>query len=75
MLNPGEKAYCQALLALKSKNYRLAAEEFEKAAPLFKNDREVNLIMEKTRVLVAVKKKLAVEESDAIEVEETLPYG
>ncbi|MDF1544663.1 MAG: hypothetical protein P1R58_06125 [bacterium] len=75
MLNPGEKAYCQALLALKSKSYRLAAEEFEKAAPHFKNDREFNLIMETNRVLVAVKKKIAAQESDTIEVEEILPYG
>ena len=75
MLNPGEKAYCRALLALKNKDYRLAADEFEKAAPHFKHDREFNLIMETNRVLVAVKKKIAVEESDAIEVEEALPYG
>jgi len=75
MLNPGEKAYCQALLALKNRDYRRAAVEFEKAAPYFSEDREFNLIMETNRVLVAVKEKIAAEDSDQIEVEEILPYG
>ena len=35
MLKPAEKAYYQALDALRRKDYQAAAEQFDKAAPFF----------------------------------------
>jgi len=76
MLNPSEKAYCQALLALKRKDYVAAAEQFEKASPGFSGNKEFVLIRETTRLLLAVRDKLSVMEgNDSIEIEEAFSHG
>lgn len=76
MLSTGEKAYCAALLALKRKDYGLAAEQFEKAAPFFADNKEFNLYRETTRLLVKVKNELSrMEREDVIEVEEIFSDG
>lgn len=76
MLRPDEKAYCQALLALKQKDYRAALEFFETAAPGFVDNREFNLYREATRLLLAVKQKLAeTENKDKIDTKETVIHG
>ena len=75
MLNQSEKAYCQALLALRNKDYRAAVEFFDRAAPYFTENKEFNLLRETNRLLVAVKERLATAEHDEIELEETIPYG
>ncbi len=76
MLKPAEKAYCQALLALKRKDYPAAVRFFDQAAPDFAGDREFNLYRETTRLLVAVKEKLAkTENEDKTEIEEAFSHG
>ena len=76
MLNPSEKAYCQALLALKKKDFALASNQFDKAAISFRDDKEFNLIRETTILLVAVKKELEeLENEDAIQIEEVFSNG
>ena len=76
MLNPSEKAYCQALLALKDKEYRIASEYFDRAASEFQTNREFALYRETTRLLLAVRQELAVlENEDKLEIEETFPHG
>ena len=76
MLNTSEKAYCLALLALKRKEYRSAVEQFDKAAPHFKNDKEFNLYCESTRLLLAVKQEVEmIEDVDRLEIEEAFPNG
>ncbi|HEX2896498.1 MAG TPA: hypothetical protein VHP63_00415 [candidate division Zixibacteria bacterium] len=59
MLSEHEKAYCQALLALKQKEYSKALESFEKAAGAYGTNDEFNLLYESTRLLVEVKNELA----------------
>jgi len=76
MLNTSEKAYCLALLALKHKDYRAAVEQFDKAAPDFKNDKEFNLYRESTRLLLAVTQEVEmIEDEDRLEIEEAFPNG
>lgn len=76
MLNSGEKSYCAALFALKSKDYSAASEHFKKAAPFFKNDKDFNLYYETTCLLVAVKKELAQQNNEGnIEIEEIFSNG
>ena len=83
MLNPSEKAYCLALRALGRKEYSSAADYFDKAAPYFKSNEEFHLLSETTRLLVAVKRELAVadagseetEEKDALVIEEVFSDG
>ncbi|MEA2030301.1 MAG: hypothetical protein U9N55_01730 [candidate division Zixibacteria bacterium] len=78
MLNPSEKAYCLALLALKHKDYRIASDHFNKAASGFKADKEFNLYRKTTQLLLAVKQEIAVLEmkkEDKLEIEEILPNG
>jgi len=72
MLKPSEKAYCRALQKLSEKQYQQAVEAFHDAQPDFVDNREFNLLMETTTLLVAVKKEIASCESDSrIEIEET----
>ncbi len=59
MLSENEKAYCQALMALKRKDYRKAVENFEKAAANFGTNSEFNLLYQSTRLLMQVKQELA----------------
>jgi hypothetical protein len=75
LLNQSEKAYCQALLALKNKDYQAATEFFDRAAPYFKENKEFNLLRETNRLLIAVKEKLATADHEEIELEETILYG
>ncbi len=76
MLNPFEKAYCQALLALKHKDYVTASECFEKAVDGFRSDREFNLLRETTKMLVAVRQEITARENeDRLEIEEEFSHG
>jgi len=59
MLSEHEKAYCQALMALKRKEYSNALESFEKAASGYGTNNEFILLYQSTRLLVEVKKELA----------------
>ena len=76
MLNPSEKAYCQALLALRRKEYQHAAEQFETAVPFFRKDEEFNLLRETTRLLLTVKEELArLEKQNELQIEEVFTDG
>ncbi len=77
MLNASEKAYCLALQALKDKDYRKAAEYFDRAAPFFAENREFNLYRETTRLLLAVKRELGAEpeSDDELVIEEVFSNG
>ena len=71
MLNSSEKAYCQALLALKGREYQMASSHFDAAAPYFKDNREFNLLRETTGLLLAVKAEWErLNDRDTIEIEE-----
>lgn len=75
MLSPAEKAYCLALKALKDKEYRRAADFFDRASGQFRENPDFVLLWETTRLLLAVKEELkANEHSDGIEIEEVY-YG
>lgn len=76
MLNSSEKAYCEALLALKNKDYRAASDHFDTAAPHFRDNREFNLLSETTKLLLAVKaERESLDSKDKIEIEEVFSYG
>lgn len=76
MLKPAEKAYFQALKALKDKDYQAAAEQFDKAAPFFENDQEFRIFSETTRLLVAVTEELKkFEQDESLLIEESFSHG
>ena len=76
MLSGGEKAYCAALLALKQKDYQKAVEQFESAAPYFKDDKEFNIFLQTTWLLVTVKSELARPKNhDKLDIEEVFSNG
>jgi hypothetical protein len=78
MLSPHEKAYCQALLALRQREYAKAETYFGQAAEHFEDNREFMILWETTRVLLAVKRELAglpQEERDKIDIEEAFSRG
>ncbi|MDH3890661.1 MAG: hypothetical protein OEV49_06220 [candidate division Zixibacteria bacterium] len=76
MLNTAEKAYFQALTALKRKNYPAAAEQFDKAAPFFEKDKEFGILRETTHLLVATKAELKkLEQQEAISIKESFSDG
>ena len=75
MFNQAEKAYCEALLALRNKDYRKAADCFDEAMPQYMNNKEFVLLMETNRLLLAVKDKLAKYENEEIEVMEAFAHG
>lgn len=77
MMNPAEKSYCLALLALKDRHYSRAAGYFERAAAYFESNQEFNLLRETTRLLVALKKELATAdtEDDTLVIEEVFSDG
>ncbi len=75
MLDLSEKAYCQALLAIKNKDYRLAESCFSKAASAFGDNREFGLLRETNSLLIRVKNEMAALEEENIVLEEALPYG
>ncbi len=62
MLDPHEKAYLQALQALRDKQYQQAVGFFDQAAEFFVNNQEFNLLRETTRLLLEVKGELAATE-------------
>ncbi len=62
MLDPSEKAYCQALQALEDQQYQQAAGLFDQAAEFFADNQEFNLLRETARLLVEVKREIAVAE-------------
>jgi hypothetical protein len=62
MLDPREKAYFQALQALREKQYQQAAGYFDQAAEFFGNNQEFQLLRETTRLLLEVKRELAAAE-------------
>jgi len=76
MLKPAEKAYFQALTALKDKDYETAAEHFDQAAPFFEKDREFAVFRETTRLLIAVIEELKkFEKEESLEIEESFSHG
>ena len=78
MLSPHEKAYCQALLALRQKEYAKAETHFSQAAEHFTENRDFMILWETTRALLAVKRELAglpKEERDRIDIEEAFSRG
>lgn len=62
MLDPREKAYLQALQALRDKQYQQAAGFFDQAAEFFANNHEFHLLRETTHLLLEVKGELAATE-------------
>lgn len=58
MLHPSEKAFCLALMALKSRQYSTALTHFSEAEPYFSDNREFALFQETTRLLCTVKAEL-----------------
>ncbi len=76
MLSTAEKACFRALQALRDKEYRSAADQFDKAAASFRGDEEMNLLRETTKLLLAVKSEIRRhEKDDAIEIEEVFSDG
>jgi outer membrane protein assembly factor BamD (BamD/ComL family) len=78
VLNPAEKAYLQALQALREKQYGQAAGYFDRAAEFFGNNREFSLLKETTHLLLEVKKMIAAAEGrndDVLIAEEIINYG
>ena len=78
MLNPDEKAYLQALQALRDKQYGPAVGHFDRAAEVFGNNREFSLLRETTRLLLEVKQTIAAAEGrndDVLTIEENLIDG
>ena len=63
-------------MALKNKEYALASEYFDAAAPHFKNDREFKLFRETAKLMVAVKaERKRMENPDTIQIEEVFSDG
>lgn len=78
MLNPSEKAYTQALLALRAKDYLKADRSFAEAATDLKDNPEFVLLKETTALLVAVKKELGTlteGAEDELRIEEVFSNG
>ena len=61
MLVDSEKAYCQALLALKKRDYQTAVVKFAKASGDFGTNEEFDLLYQTTQLLLAVKQELGPE--------------
>ena len=74
MLKPAEKAYFQALSALKNKDYTAAAEQFDKAAPFFEKDKEFGILRETTHLLVATKVEIR-KQQESLFIEESFSDG
>ena len=76
MLKPAEKAYFQALSALKNKDYMAAAEQFDKAAPFFEKDKEFGILRDTTHLLVATKVEIRKhEKQESLSIEESFSDG
>ncbi len=70
-----EKAYCEALAALKQKNYSEAVERFEIAALEYGTNNEFNLLYQSTRLLLEVKKELKAIARISLEEKELIING
>jgi len=78
MFRPSEKAYCQALLALRDRDFRRAKHWFDKAAQDHGEDQELALLKETTELLLAVKEELARQAArgeDELKIEEVFSNG
>jgi len=76
VFNVSEKAYCQALMALKNKDYALASEFFDEAAPYFGNDKEFVIFRQTAKLMVAVKaERRRLKKTDGIQIEEVFSDG
>ncbi len=76
MLKPAEKAYFKALSALRRKDYKAAAEQFDKAAPFFEKDKEFGILREATRLLIATKAEIRkLEQQESLLIEESFSNG
>ena len=75
MLSEHEKAYSQALLALKRKEYSNALESFEKAASGYGTNGEFILLYQSTRVLFEIKRELAANAGISSEEKELIING
>jgi len=64
MLVDSERAYSQALLALKNKDYQTAVMKFAKASGDYRTNEEFDLLYQTTQLLLAVKQELALEARD-----------
>jgi hypothetical protein len=58
MLSEQEKAFCQALLALRQKDYKTALGCFESVKGSLGTNSEFSLLYQTTRLLLAVKEEL-----------------
>ena len=58
MPGDAERAFYQALVAMKYKDYRAAAEHFDRCADYYKGDGEFNLLRQANRLLIKVKDEL-----------------
>ncbi len=76
MLSHPEKAYWQALMAVRRKDYLSAARFFEQAAPGMRKNREFDLLRETNRLLLAVKRELdSPNVESSIDIEEKFSHG
>lgn len=78
MLSSSEKAYCQALLALRDKKYLEAHQLFGQAAANFGDDPEFRVLRETTELLLAVKREIAGlsgKENESLQIEEAFSHG
>ncbi|MEK7774796.1 MAG: hypothetical protein AAB305_02810 [Candidatus Zixiibacteriota bacterium] len=75
MLNPAEKAYCLALLALRKRDLRAAAEQFDRAGDFFSGDKEFQLLKETTTLALAVKAEIGRYENEEDFVTEEILNG
>lgn len=78
MLDPREKAYLQALQALREKQYQQAVGYFDRAAEFFADNREFQLLRGTTQLLLEVKREIAAVEghqNDTLMNEEVLTDG
>jgi outer membrane protein assembly factor BamD (BamD/ComL family) len=81
VLSPSEKAYFQALQALKRGDYKAAVVSFDRAAGTYGTDRQFVLLAETTRLLLAVKDEIRqmepAREADTVEsfIEEVFSDG
>ena len=75
MLSETEKAYLEALDALKRKNYPEAVKRFEMAAQKFGTNEELDLLYQSIRLLLEVKKELSANGPTLFEEKELMING
>lgn len=75
MLHPAEKAYCLALLALRNKDLKTAAEQFERAGDYFSGDKEFAILKETTSLAQEIKARIGRQENEEEFVTEEILNG